>query len=106
MSDTEKGNSKHLVSVQHIAPAEVETVLKGLSNPIALSLHKGLLHIEECNKHRISYKDLAGEEVLNPQNITVAQSKVVLCKLGVEKSEYRCLKSMSFKLCNRIYCEV
>ena len=59
-----------------------------------------------CNrmhKNRISYKDLAGKKVFNPQNMTVAQLKVALCKLGVEKSENRYLiESMSFKLCYRI----
>ena len=37
----------------------------------------------ECSKNRICHKDLAGKKVLNSQNMTVAQLKVVLCKLGV-----------------------
>ena len=35
---------------------------------------------------------IAGEKVLNLQNMTVAQLNVALRELGVEKFEYRCLK--------------
>ena len=38
----------------------------------------------KCSKNRICHKDLAGKKVLNPQNMTVAQLKLALCKLGVE----------------------
>ena len=68
-------------------PSEVETVLKGLSNPVAFSFHEGVVYVVEC-----TYKDLASEKVLDPQKMTVAQLKVALCKLGVEKSKYRYLE--------------
>ena len=86
VSKIEKGKGN--VFTVHAAHyhAEVETVLKGLS------FHEEVLCVGECSKNRISHKDLAGKKVLNPQNMTVAQLKVVLYKLGVEKSEYRCLK--------------
>ena len=90
VSDIEKGKVFSVCASHY--PAEAETVLKSLSNPIALSFHEGVLYVAECSKNRISYKDLAGEKVLNPQSMTVAKLKVALCKLGAEKSEYRCLK--------------
>ena len=69
-------------------PEEVETVLKGLSNPTALSFHEGVLYVAECSKNRISYKYLDGEKVSNSRELTVNQLKEALCKLGVQKSEY------------------
>ena len=92
VADIEKGKVKVFTVRTAHYPAEVETSLKGLSNPIALSFHDGVLYVAECSKNRICHKDLAGKKVLNPQNMTVTQLKVALCKLSVEKSEYRCLR--------------
>ena len=64
VSDIEKGKVFSVLASHY--PAEVETVLKGLSNPIALSFHEGGLYVAECSKNRISNKDLAGEKILNP----------------------------------------
>ena len=69
MSDIEK---RKVISVHATHyPAEAETVLKDLPNPIALSFHEGVRHLVERGKTRITYKDLAGEKVLNHQNMTV-----------------------------------
>ena len=46
-------------------PADLETVLKCLSSPIALSFHEGVLYVAQCSINRISYEDLAGEKVLH-----------------------------------------
>ena len=57
------------------------------------STRETFIYIAECSSNRISYKDLAGEKILNLPNMTVAELKAALCKTGVEKSEYRCLKT-------------
>ena len=75
-TDIEKGKVFSVRAAHY--PPEVKTVLKGLSNLIALSFHEGILYVAQClqcSKNRIDQKDLAGEEVLNLQNMTVIQWK-------------------------------
>ena len=43
MSNIEKGKVFSILAALY--PAEVETVLKGLSNPIALLFHEGVLYV-------------------------------------------------------------
>ena len=72
----------HLTSQSHASaahyPAEAEFVLKGLSNPDCFVILRGSPSCSRIQqKNRISYKDLAGQKVFNPQNMSVAQLKTV-----------------------------
>ena len=68
-------------------PAEVETIAKGLSNPVSLTYHDEVLYVAECDSSRIAMFRIKGTKLLRPDSMTAAQLKASLQDIGVPNAE-------------------
>ena len=85
-------------------PVDVTEICSSLRIPLAVAYRQGVVYIAEYSGGKISYIDLEGKTVYNPEKMTVKELKVVLKDLkllrGGKKSTKR--KDLQKKLSNWI----
>ena len=80
--DSSKGK---LFSARLHYPVDVTEICSSLKVPLAVAYKEGVVYVGEYTGKKISYVDLQGKTVYNPENMSVKELKVALGQLNLLK---------------------
>ena len=78
-------------------PVDVTEICSSLRIPLAVTYRQGVVYFAEYSGGKISYIDLEGKTVYNPEKMTVKELKVVLKDLKLLRGGERALKRKTSK---------